>query len=200
MDNVNPDRSYGELDDHALMELCKIGDEQAFREIYDRHAENIMGFLIKFCGDRHIAADVVQETFEYLFRNVEEYEPNAPLHSLLYKVARNTCLKKLRGKRKETNMDLQWDDLESDATGLNPVDRLNKSERADIVRSTVRTLPEHVREVVVLRVMEGLKYSEISDVVDIPLGTVKSRLHNGLDLLRNRLREKLDPDRDMETK
>jgi len=178
--------AYEKLDDHALMELCKTGDEQAFRQIYDRHADNIMGFVVTFCGDRTLAADVTQETFEYLFRKVDEYEPRAPLHSLLYKVARNTCLKKLRSKRKETNMDVEWDDMKaSDEKG--PVERASGRERVDHVRDTVRELPEHLREVVILRMMENLKYREISDVVDIPLGTVKSRLHKGLDLLREHL-------------
>ncbi len=192
MSEPDRDKSYDELDDHALMELCKIGDEQAFRQIYDRHADRITGYIVTFCGDEHIAADVTQETFEYLFRKVDEYEPNAPLHSLLYKVARNTCYKKLRNKRKEANVDLNWDELEPSPHTSEPDEHLSEQERVEHIRETIQQLPEHVREVVILRVMEGLKYREISDVVEVPLGTVKSRLHDGLDRLRDRLRETLD--------
>ncbi len=184
--------NYRDADDHRLMELTARGFEDAFQEIYRRHRERLFNFAWKYTNNKRVAADAVQKTFEYLLNIRDRYEPDAKLKNLLYKVTRNNCLKLLDKKRKEKNVDRYVLDHQESREKTHPEKRAVQDEHVREIQECIRDLPEKHRDVVILRVSEECEYREIADILDIPIGTVKSRLYKGMNMLRKSVRDRFD--------
>ncbi len=174
----------GAPSDDDLVRMSRSGDKTAFPELYRRHKQKIMNFAFRMTGDRETSADVVQETFEYLFRKIPDYRFEAKLATLLFRAARSICLNAIEKRRR---MPSPMDD------GSEPVymgDPACEAERSDLAASAfgaLGRLPDLYREAVALRIIEGLGCAEIASILGCPEGTVKSRVHNGLELLRKAL-------------
>lgn len=175
------------LPDDALALAARDGDEQAMRELYERYRDRIAAYAHRITRDRSEALDVLQETFEYLFRKLPTYRPEGKLSALLYTAARNLSLNKLKKKRRMPTSSI--DEVKPGTSGeADPASVLEDKESARAALNAMETLsPEH-REVVELRILEGLPYAEIAEIAGIPIGTVKSRLHNALENLRKKLK------------
>lgn len=171
------DRLSG-LTDAELIAEINDGEESAFEVLYHRHKDWVVNLACRWTGDRELALDVLQETFLYLSKKFPGFVLTARLQTLLYTVVRNLSLGVRRkldryetGAAAEAELSLQaapahtagGDALEAVLAGLTP---------------------DH-REVLLLRFVDGLTLPEISQAMEIPLGTVKSRLHNALAALRN---------------
>lgn len=185
---ANPGKA-DQRSDQELVRLCNIGDAAeaaiAFESLYRRHKDYVIRVALRFVRDRDMALDVLQETFGYLLR---KFPPSgdgltltAQLTTLLYPVARNSALTLMRkAGRFPAAGDVEPDDLAGRAA----------DESGDIA-DLLGALPDERREVILLRFVDDLSLQEIAAALDVPLGTVKSRLHLAIRQLREspRIRE-----------
>lgn len=178
---------FDKLSDRELVDLCNGGSRreaiEAFETLYRRHRDYVTRVSLRFCSDREIAADVLQETFIYL---LQKFPPSgeglvltAQLRSLLYPVARNCTLSAIKRRRRdESSTGLEPDQL--------PDPRTVDPQHENLAR-VLSNLSERHREVILLRFVDDMRLNEIAEALGIPTGTVKSRLHLALKALRNTL-------------
>ena len=168
-----------------LVHLAQAGNRNAFGELVRRHYQGVVRVVYSMCGDAGLAEDAAQEAFIRAWINLPAFEPSAPLKNWIYRIAINAALDVLRKKPEESLEERQESMLSDQAQG--PEAALVEKERIAQVRRAMQALPEASRSVLVLREYGELSYQEIARVLDIPVGTVMSRLNYA----RNRLRELL---------
>lgn len=174
--------------DNAELELitqAQQGDRQAFGDLVRRHRAGVVNVVYRMSGDANLAEDAAQEAFIRAWEHLPGYRPRSPFRNWLYRIASNAALDVLR-REKET---VSIDDLPLAAPGALPEAALEGKQRAELVQKAVLALPPASRAVLVLREYEGLSYKEIAETLDIPLGTVMSRLNYA----RKRMLETLTP-------
>ncbi len=162
------------------------GDRAAFGELVRQHREGVVNVVYRMCGDMSMAEDAAQEAFIRAWRHLPGYRPRSAFRNWLYRIATNVALDALRRERETVDID----ELSLAAPEEGPEVELIARERAERVRQAVLGLPPDSRAALVLREYEGLSYREMAEVLDIPVGTVMSRLNYA----RNRLRESLASD------
>ncbi len=179
-------KQIARLSDAELVLLARDGDAAAFEELYDRHAPGVTGALASFAGaDAGALDDLVQEVFMKVVEGLSSYAPQRPFPHWLYTIALNTGRNHVRGRTRETSVDPS--ELEAMPLGRNGAeDSLENILCARLIR-LVAGLPEHMREVVSLRIGSDVSYSEIGDILGIPEGTARSRMHNAIANLKERL-------------
>ncbi|MGD1047900.1 MAG: RNA polymerase sigma factor [Candidatus Krumholzibacteriaceae bacterium] len=174
------------LSDAELALLARDGNAAAFEEIYDRHAPGVARALASFVGgDTDSLEDLVQEVFFRVIDGIASYVPERPFPNWLYTVALNTG----RNHVRDHAMELPVDPSELDSmplVGNESVDCPDDLIGARLLR-LVTALPEELREVVFLRIGADLAYGEIGEILGIPEGTARSRMHNAIANLRERL-------------
>jgi RNA polymerase sigma-70 factor (ECF subfamily) len=168
-----------------LITQAQRGDKLAFGELVRRHREGVVNVVYRMCGDAHLAEDAAQEAFIRAWQHLHRYRPRAPFRNWLYRIATNVARDVLRRERESVDIEA----LPLAASEQGPETAVEGRERGERVRQAVLALPPASREALILREYEGLSYREIADVLDIPIGTVMSRLNYA----RNRLRESLAP-------
>jgi RNA polymerase sigma-70 factor (ECF subfamily) len=173
--------------DDELMLLCRHGREDAFRELYHRYRQRIINFAWQMLRDRDAAADALQETFQYLFRKIPDYRAEGKLSVLLYRAARSICLNRLKKNRGGKELPLEEDAVVPVEVG-NAGAPLEHQEIRAKVSEALGKLPAIYSEVIILRMLNGLPVAEVAEISGCPEGTVKSRLHNGLELMRKMLK------------
>jgi len=173
--------------DEDLILRAREGDEDAFFALYERHKGGVFRFARRMLADEDAAADVVQDCFEYFFRKIPTWRFEAKPSTLLFRAARNRCLNALEKRRRRgETLGEEGEEAEDDA-----LDPASLAETADLSRRVARalaTLDPGRREVVALKVMKGLSYDRIGEILGIPAGTVKSRLHKALEELREKMK------------
>jgi RNA polymerase sigma-70 factor (ECF subfamily) len=167
----------------SLIEQAKNGDRNAFGELVQRHYQGVVRVVARMCGDTGLAEDATQEAFIRAWVKLPSYQPNGSLRNWLYRIAINAALDVLRRKPEETLEDEEALMVPDQADG--PETALIKKERVALLQQAMKSLPEAARSVLVLREYGGLSYQEIAEVLEVPVGTVMSRLNYA----RNRLRE-----------
>ena len=170
----------------SLIEQAQNGDRNAFGELVRNHYPGVVRVVYRLCGDAGLAEDMAQETFLRAWINLASFNPQSSLRNWLYRIAVNAALDVLRRKPEEALEDDALQGLPDLATS--PETALIEKERVAMLQQTMRSLPDAARSVLVLREYGELSYQEIASVLDIPVGTVMSRLNYA----RNRLREMLD--------
>lgn len=161
--------------DLDLIHRANGGDKDAFEKLYYRYREWVFSLACRFCGNEHDAADVLQDTFFYFLNKFPGFKLTCRLKTFLYPVVTHLALScKEKGKKTAP--------VEAEDIPARPVRDENR-ERSELAEA-VRQLPAHQREVVMLKFADGLELTEIARALDIPVGTVKSRLHNALERLR----------------
>lgn len=172
-----------------LVILAQNGDRNAFSELVSIHAQGVRNVIYRMCGDLQIVEDAAQETFIQAWLHLSSFRPQASLRSWLYRIGVNAATDILRKQKRiapEDLEDMQLRDPQPDPEGL-----FFREERAAQVQKAVLSLPEACRAVLVLREYEGLSYHEIADTLDIPVGTVMSRLNYARKLLKDKLEKSL---------
>ncbi len=175
--------------DEDLMLDVRAGDRDAFGLLYHRHRVPVLNFCTQMLRNTEDASDVFQEAFRYLFVHANTYEPSAKFTTYLYRICRNLCIDILRRRRR---WNLQQLDPAIDVRDDEPVrpTAIEQDEVQGEVKRCLDEVPEPYREVLLLRVVQGLPYEDIASATGSPLGTVKSRLHAGFDFLRRALRRR----------
>ena len=176
-----------EISDAELVSKAQSGDRNAFSELVHKHARGVMNVVYRMCGDTLIAEDAAQETFIRAWQNLSSYRPQTPLRSWLYRIAFNAGMDMLRKEKRILPNDIEEMHLADERPG--PEILVSQRERTVLVQQAVLSLPDASRAVLVLREYEGMSYHEIADALDIPIGTVMSRLNYA----RKALKEKLEP-------
>ena len=164
--------------DVALVAAINGGDAAAFEVLYFRHRDWVAGLACRFTGDSDAALDVMQETFLYLLRKFPGFRLTANLKTFLYPAVRNLSISARRKTARYQATPAELEQLEHAPAPAAP-----GAEAGDL-QVVLTALPEEQREVLLLRFVDGLSLAEIAATMDIPLGTVKSRLHNALQTLR----------------
>jgi RNA polymerase sigma-70 factor (ECF subfamily) len=177
------------VNETELVTRAQNGDRNAFSELVRIHAQGVMNVIYRMCGDVQIAEDAAQETFIQAWLHLSSYRPQTSLRNWLYRIAVNAATDMLRkGKRILPNAleDLQLKDPQPGPEAL-----FARGERTALIQKAVLSLPDASRAVLVLREYEGMSYHEIADALDIPVGTVMSRLNYARKVLKEKLEKKL---------
>jgi RNA polymerase sigma-70 factor, ECF subfamily len=180
-------------DEQAMWRVKMDNDPQAFARLVERWQKPIQGLCARMLGDVHRAEDLTQEAFARVFARRKDYEPVSRFSTFLWRIALNLCYDELRkiNRRGESSLEEGIDErgeCQLTADGVAPDFQLVEDERAEGVRRALLALAEPYRVVVVLRHYEGLKFREIGEVLDIPEGTVKSRMVEALTQLSRLLK------------
>jgi RNA polymerase sigma-70 factor (ECF subfamily) len=178
--------------DEELLARFQRGQREAFGLLVKRYERELYGYLCRYLGDASLAEDVFQNTFLQLYVKIGTYEAGRPVRPWLYTIATHQAIDALRraGRHQAVSLDQQREETAGgevqtllgllESRWSDPADEVQAEERRLWVRDSVDRLPDFLKQVVILAYYQGLKYREIADILDIPLGTVKSRLHAAL--------------------
>jgi RNA polymerase sigma-70 factor (ECF subfamily) len=172
-----------------LVTRAQNGDRNAFSELVRTHAQGVLNVVYRMCGDMQVSEDAAQETFIQAWMRLQSYRPQTSLRNWLYRIAVNTAIDMLRKEKRILPGAVE--DLNLTDAGPGPETLVANSERTEMVQDAVLALPDASRAVLVLREFEGLSYQEIAEALDIPVGTVMSRLNYARKLLREKLEVQL---------
>jgi RNA polymerase sigma-70 factor, ECF subfamily len=188
------------LSDHALIEATRGGDETAFEEIVSRYRNSITNYLYRFLNDYEEAVDLAQETFVRVYFALDRYHTQFAFSTYIYRIATNLAISEIRRRKRRRLLSLtglfQSDDDSSvefqppDIRTLQD-DELVEDERSEMIGRAIAALPEKYRVPVVLRDIEGKSYDEIAEIMELGLGTTKSRISRGRGLLKEKLQHYL---------
>ncbi len=178
--------------DEDLIERFQNGDLYAFDLIVKRYKNQLLNFIFRFLGNTEESEDLVQETFLRVYRNRTAYQRVAKFSTWIYTIAGNlakTELRKRKRRRFFSISELGYNDKDYDISddAYNPERDVDSRMKEEIIHEQIMVLSPKFREVILLRDVQQLSYEEISKIVNIPLGTVKSRVNRG----RLKLQEKL---------
>jgi RNA polymerase sigma-70 factor (ECF subfamily) len=177
--------------DAELLARYAAGDEAAFRILVNRYKNSLYVFLRRFLDHRDLIDDVFQETFIQLFASRESYDTSRPLRPWLFTIAANKAKDALRKQQRKAATpigtisgpeEMSFDDvlniLTSDTT--RPYEELERRETAVLVRQIIANMPENLREILILAYFNKFSYKQMAQILSIPIGTVKSRLHTAV--------------------
>ena len=183
---------YKDLADEQLVELASGSDPDAFGEIVKRWERKIFALCFGMLTREDEARDATQETFIAAYKNLARFRGEAKVSSWLHRIAVNQCLTVKR--RAKTRAEDYLDDESGEADRIfvapiafSPGNEAEQTERLRVVRQAVGSLPVDLRQVVVMKEFEEMTFQEISDTLELPLSTVKSRLYTALKQLRMKL-------------
>jgi len=190
--------------DGSLIARARAGESDALDALVVRYQDRVFNMAYRILGNREDALDTAQEIFLTVFKTMHRFEERARFSTWLYRVTVNRCRDELRrrGTRKHTrprSLDAVRAGDEQDggradppARGLSPEESAIAGEAGATIQAAIDGLPEDAREVLVLRDVEDCSYEEIADILSIPVGTVRSRLHRARGLMRDALRPMLE--------
>jgi RNA polymerase sigma-70 factor, ECF subfamily len=178
-------------DEELLLRYRDQANHDAFRELLHRYERELFSYLCRYLRDESLAEEVFQTTFLRVHEKARLFEKGRAFRPWLYSIATHQAIDALRraGHRHATSLDTLHGDVDMDGTTLldmledrdgSPVALLEEHERSAWTRQAVDDLPQHLREVVLLIYFQGLKFREAAEILGIPLGTAKSRMHEAL--------------------
>jgi RNA polymerase sigma-70 factor (ECF subfamily) len=183
--------NFTKMTDAELLALYAAGDEGAFRELVNRYKNSLYAFLKQFLNQQDLVEDVFQETFLQLFTSRESFDISRPLRPWLFTIAANKAKDALRKSQRASAVpigtiseseEISFNDmlnaLTSDSTL--PYEELERNEAAAQVSRIIANMPENLREILILSYFNKFSYKQMAEVLGIPIGTVKSRLHTAV--------------------
>jgi len=191
-------------DETLLAEFCDHGDRSAFEELVHRYERELFGYLRNYLGDADLAEDVFQQTFLRVYLKSDQFANDRKFRPWLYAVATNQAIDSRRRtvRQRMASLDRQISGEDESAGGSfgdlfgdscdTPAEESELLEQRAAIRDAVDELPEQTRQVVLLVYFQGLKYREAAEVLGVPVGTVKSRLHGAIQKLSEVFVESVD--------
>ena len=171
----------------ALIELVKKGDKKAYNTLVLKYQDRLVYSVYKFLKDFELAQDIAQEAFIKAYKNIEKFRGDSQFYTWIYRIAINTAKNVVSTKaRKSEIYDNDTTDQllsESAATSENPENILQAEQLRSEINKALQNLPEDIRVTLSLREFDGLSYEEIAKVLECPIGTVRSRIHKGREML-----------------
>jgi len=179
--------------DLILVRRAKRGDYKAFDLLVLKYQSRIIGLAMKFVKDIQIAEDVTQESFIKAYKSLDSFREESAFYTWLYRIASNTSKNYLISKKRKNEL------LESEVFssaeidifdipgGSSPEEILQANNLREVIFESLSNLPEDIRTAVSLREFEGLSYEEISEVLDCPIGTVRSRIFRGREIIQEKI-------------
>ncbi|MBT4485077.1 MAG: RNA polymerase sigma factor [Candidatus Latescibacteria bacterium] len=168
----------------VVIKKCIEGDHNFFKKLYDSYKDRVYSTSVRMLGNRLDAEDALQEIFIKVFKNISRFRGDSSFTTWLYKIAVNTCIEHIRKRKKDEKIvDIDpHDDNSPVLPGIRPAENFRL-----IVESEIEKLPEGYKTVFILHAIEGFKYREIADILDISQGTSKSQFFHAKSLLRKKL-------------
>ncbi|MGV3467108.1 MAG: RNA polymerase sigma factor SigW [Heyndrickxia sp.] len=171
------------------------GDRNAYEDIVELFKDKVFQICYRMLGNRHDAEEVAQEAFIRAYLNIESFKQERKFSTWLYRIATNLCIDRLRRKKPDYYLDAEV----SGTDGLTLYSQIPSSERLpdvevehmelqEHIQQAIYRLPEKYRSVIILKYIDDLSLNEISEMMNLPLGTVKTRIHRGREALRKQLR------------
>lgn len=187
------------MDDHSLLAATLTGDEAAFKELVRRYHNQITNYVYRMLDDYDRAVDLAQETFLRVYTSAERYQATYSFSTYIYRIAHNLAISELRQRKRRKLMqfpmffsDKDNDEVEIEIEDQRQVladDSMIAAEQREAVSKAIASLPEKYRAALVLCDIEEKSYEEISEVLDLPVGTVKSRINRARNLLKDKLKD-----------
>ncbi len=190
------------LEDHRLISGLQAGDERAYEQLIERFQSPVYNLAYRLLNDQADASDVAQEVFLKIFRNVGSFRGDSSLRTWVYRIAVNESHNRrrwlFRHRRGETGIDDTFEDSESREkplmdSGETPFDFTVNREAQFLLEEALAGINPVFRAALVLREIEDMSYDEIADILEVSIGTVKSRIVRGREALRRNLATRLDP-------
>jgi len=191
---VNSNLSDKAQHDFLLVERARDGDQKAYAELLGRYRDAIYFMLLKMVNNPSDAEDLTIEAFGKAFKNISQYTPNFAFSTWLFKIATNNCIDFIRKKRAATiSLDQSSDDPDTASVTIqsdtpDPEANLINNQKIKLLREVVNKLKPRYRTLVELRYFKEYSYEEISQELDLPIGTVKAQLFRARELLFNILK------------
>ncbi|MBI3550762.1 MAG: sigma-70 family RNA polymerase sigma factor [Elusimicrobia bacterium] len=173
---------------------------EAFSELIRRCADKAFNFALRLSGNEQDAHDLVQEAFSRAFEHQDSYDPRRPFDAWLHRILRNIYLDEVRryGHTHSVSLDApapsedtSWDEI-LPGKDPEPIEGLTKEEMERMVQEALLSLPIHYRTAITLCDIEGVPYDKMGEIMDVPIGTVRSRIHQGRVLMRKAFEELMD--------
>lgn len=188
-----------EVTDKQLVARVKKGDSRAFDMLVLKYQHRIMGLISRYVHDADEVQDVAQEAFIKAYKALPRFRGDSAFYTWMYRIAINTAKNHLVSRsRRPPGTDVELEDAEYYEGGgalrelENPENALFGNELKDVVEAAIGNLPDDLRTAVTLREFDGLSYEDIADIMDCPVGTVRSRIFRAREAIDKQVREQLD--------
>jgi len=206
MPTVDELQTVESMCDEDLMKLCQEGDEGAFEVLFQRYDGQALSFIHRLIGDMSRTEALGQEAFLRIFKDAKSYQYPRSFTTWFYTIVRNLCKNELRWRSRHPTVSIEenvdhsdsgssdhsariGDFLRSEST--DPLDNMVSREMNQKLEAALASLPELEREILILNRFQGLKYREISEVVGVPISTVRARIYSALERLRKSIKDYL---------
>src|SRR5262252_1623428 len=176
----------------ALVERCRRGEDEAWRELVDRFGQKIYSVAYHFTLKREDAEELAQEIFLKIFENLHRFDGSFPLVAWIVSLSRNLCIDRYRRRKREKSFRFVSDDAVAPllTSHDDPAAETLAKERTKLLFSALAEIPEDLAEILVLRDLDGMAYEEIGQALQLPDGTVKSRLFRARAEVAKKIRER----------
>jgi len=204
---ANASTSTIALDDAILIERAQRGQMDAFGQLIAKYQDRIYNAIYRIAGSPENASDLTQEAFLKAMESIDRFKGRSGFYTWLFRIAVNQAISARRKQKRRSTISLSGNDgdweLDGQAAGLrpgtdrestDPAERMLRREREALVDRSLRSLDPEQRAMLVMRDMESMDYATIAEILDVPIGTVKSRLHRARMALRNKLRPMFERD------
>ncbi len=189
-------------EDIELVEECKLGSRKAFNQLMLKYQNKVFSIAMRMLKNTDEAQDAAQDVFLAVYRSIKKFRGDSKLKTWIYRIVINTCINRLKSKKRKQQAPLdnqnemlieksQEEGKTPQATIDNPLKALERKNLREIIEKEIAKLPEENRVIIIMRDVEGLSYEQIEKILEIPDGTVKSRLHRGRQELKKRLKKYL---------
>lgn len=185
------------IPDERLVVAAQGGDCDAFGELVQRYQGRLFGSLVRMVGCENLAADLVQDAFVLAWRKLDRFAGRSSFYTWLFRIARNTTISCLRSRRVAISLDslaASGEYPEQADRSAGPGDRMEQEESRMLLQQALNQLSEEHRTILLLREMDGMDYEQIGEALELPVGTVRSRLFRARMQLREALQGKIPAD------
>lgn len=174
--------------DQILIDRCLAGDSRAFNDLINRYKRQVFALIFRLVHNQSDAEDIAQNTFIKAYKSLGSYDPSYPFLTWLFKIAHNSAIDFLRAQKPDSlSIHDEENPLDIEDTDTSLEERIEAASQQELIDKVLGTLPPLYREILILRHQQELSYEEISETLDIPVGTVKIRLFRARDIMKQKL-------------